>query len=262
MLENYHTHTARCRHATGTEEEYIQHAIDNGLKVLGFSDHTPVPFPGSYYSTMRMFPDQIGDYAQTILRLKEKYDGRLEIRLGLEVEYYPDRMADLLKLIKPHGIEYMILAQHWCGNEEGEPYNARPTESTQQLERYCNQSIEAMGTGLFSYMAHPDLLNFVGDPAAFRHHMTKLCQAAKTHQLPLEINFWGLRNQRNYPNEAFWQIAGEVGCQVVFGSDAHAPEYVTDSVTEAKALEIVRKYNLQLLEHIPIHPYTDSPLVR
>ena len=42
MTENYHTHTARCRHATGTEEEYVLAAIDRGLKILGFSDHTPL----------------------------------------------------------------------------------------------------------------------------------------------------------------------------------------------------------------------------
>ena len=45
---NYHTHTARCRHASGREEEYIQQAISSGLKVLGFSDHTPYPFQGDY----------------------------------------------------------------------------------------------------------------------------------------------------------------------------------------------------------------------
>ena len=45
MQENYHTHTYRCRHAIGSEEEYIRKAIDGGLKVLGFSDHTPFLSP-------------------------------------------------------------------------------------------------------------------------------------------------------------------------------------------------------------------------
>ena len=43
MLTNYHTHTARCGHAEGTEEEYILTALRCGFKVLGFSDHTPGP---------------------------------------------------------------------------------------------------------------------------------------------------------------------------------------------------------------------------
>ena len=55
MIANYHTHTARCHHASGTEEEYIQAAIESGLRVLGFSDHTPYPFPEGYYSKMRMY---------------------------------------------------------------------------------------------------------------------------------------------------------------------------------------------------------------
>ncbi len=45
---NYHTHTARCGHAIGTDEEYVQTAIQAGLKTLGFSDHAayPTPCPG------------------------------------------------------------------------------------------------------------------------------------------------------------------------------------------------------------------------
>ena len=45
MIANYHTHTTRCRHASGTEEAYVQAAIQGGLEILGFSDHTPYWFP-------------------------------------------------------------------------------------------------------------------------------------------------------------------------------------------------------------------------
>ena len=73
MIANYHTHTWRCRHATGTEEEYIQRAFDRGLTVFVFSDHTPYIFPGDYYCRMRMYPDELADYAATVHGLKEKY---------------------------------------------------------------------------------------------------------------------------------------------------------------------------------------------
>ena len=45
MIANYHTHTTRCNHATGTEEEYVQSALERGLEILGFSYHTPYTFP-------------------------------------------------------------------------------------------------------------------------------------------------------------------------------------------------------------------------
>ena len=38
-----HTHTKRCGHAFGADEEYVQAAIDAGIKVLGFSDHIFLP---------------------------------------------------------------------------------------------------------------------------------------------------------------------------------------------------------------------------
>ena len=34
MLKNYHTHTPRCRHATGTEREYIEAAIAAGIRKM------------------------------------------------------------------------------------------------------------------------------------------------------------------------------------------------------------------------------------
>ncbi len=252
MTENYHTHTARCRHATGTEEEYVLHAIDGGLKVLGFSDHTPFLFPDGYYTHIRMYPEELESYVATVLELKEKYADKIDIHLGLEVEYYPDRMSDLLKLIAPYDIEYFILGQHWCGNEQNEIYNGRPTEDNARLERYCSQCIEAMETGLFTYLAHPDLLHFVGDPTFYRQQAERLCRGAIDCDMPLEINLAGILTERHYPREDFWEIAGKTGCKVVIGSDAHAPENIMIPAIEAKALALVEKYGLQLLKTIPL----------
>ena len=66
MLTNYHTHTTRCGHAEGTEEEYILTALRCGYKVLGFSDHTPWAYatPG-FVSRIRMLPSQLDDYVLT-----------------------------------------------------------------------------------------------------------------------------------------------------------------------------------------------------
>lgn len=71
MIANYHTHTWRCRHADGTEREYVECAIEGGLKILGFSDHSPYPFPDGYDSGMRMRLDQVEGYVDTVLALKK-----------------------------------------------------------------------------------------------------------------------------------------------------------------------------------------------
>lgn len=70
---NYHTHTPRCRHAVGNEEEYIAFALERGLRILGFSDHTPYIFPDGYYSSFRMRPEEAEGYFETVRGLRDKY---------------------------------------------------------------------------------------------------------------------------------------------------------------------------------------------
>lgn len=250
MIANYHTHTTRCRHARGSEKEYVENAIARGLKIFGFSDHTPQWFPGSYYSTMRMFPEQLPEYCQTVRALQKEYAGRLEIPLGVEAENYPDIFGELVPRLRDAGVEYMLLGQHWVGNEENEPYCGRPTENVRLLERYCNQVIDGMYTGLFSYVAHPDLLLYTGSPEKYDLHMRRLCKAAYATDTPLEINLLGVLTGRHYPHEAFWHIAAEEGCKVVLGIDAHAPKEVENAAPEEKARDLAKKCGLTLLDTV------------
>lgn len=252
MIANYHTHTPRCNHACGEEIEYVRAAIDGGLQILGFSDHAPQFFPGTYYSRMRMRPELLEGYVHTVRHLQQTYADQLQILLGMEVEYYPAIFDQLLSVLRSAGIEYMILGQHWNGNEEGFPYNGKPSDDEHRLAQYCDQVITAMETGYFTYVAHPDLLHFTGSKQVYERHMRRLCKAAKSCGMPLEINFLGLREGRNYPEPAFWRLAAEEGCSVVFGSDAHDPQHTLQPKTETAALEMVKAYGLTLLETIPL----------
>ena len=96
MIANYHSHTARCNHASGAEVTYVQNAIARGLRIFGFSDHTPQFFPGDYYSRMRMRPHQLEDYCRTVRDLQAEYRGQIQIPLGLEAEFYPGIWHELL----------------------------------------------------------------------------------------------------------------------------------------------------------------------
>lgn len=250
MIANYHTHTPRCNHAVGTEEQYIQNAIAGGLKILGFADHSPYWFPGDYYSTFRMRPEELPGYVQTLSALRKKYEGQLKTHIGVEAEYYPAYFSELLKMLRDGGVEYMILGQHFPGNEIGQTHTSRPTAEEAVLSDFCDQLIEAIHTGLFTYIAHPDVLHFVGDSEVYRKHMRRLCRAAKNCDIPMEINFLGLREGRYYPDNRLWEVVGEEGCKVIYGADAHAPDVVTDPATELRALEMVKTYGLNLIETV------------
>lgn len=249
MFANYHTHTWRCKHAVGTEREYVEAAIDGGMKILGFSDHTPMPYDGGYVSNVKMSMDQLEGYVDTVEHLKAEYRDQIEIHLGLEVEYYPAYFDRLLEATSQYPIEYFLLGQHFLGNEIEEPiFNGTPTASADRLVRYCRQTKEALSTGCFTYFAHPDLLNYTGDRAFYQEQIRDLCEFSKELDIPLEINFLGLWDHRNYPNRAFWEIAGQVGNRVILGCDAHSPDRVWDPETLLMAEQIVRDYHLNRID--------------
>lgn len=248
MIANYHCHTSRCNHATGTDEEYVRRAVEGGLQIMGFSDHNPYWYPGEYYSRHRMKPEELEEYCQSVLSLREKYASRLQLHVGLEVEYYADLFPEFIRRLQDSPVEYMILGQHYLSSEEGGTwYSGRATEEEQRLEQYCDQVLEAIYTGLFTYIAHPDLLRYAGPEEIYNRHIRRLCQGANACGVPLEINFLGLQEGRWYPNERFWRLAAEENCQVVLGCDAHQPDRAWAPETEKRALEIISKYGLQLL---------------
>ena len=112
--------------------------------------------------------------------------------------------------------------------------------------------MEGLDTGAFSYLAHPDLMNFVGDRNIYRKHMGQLCRFARQADIPLELNRLGIRSGRHYPNVEFFALAAEEGCKIILGMDAHEPRHIQETDTEQKALEIIRHYGLNLLDTVEL----------
>ena len=253
MIANYHTHTFRCGHAEGHEREYIEAALRAGYGSLGFSDHTPYDFfdVGPRNRPIRMKPEELPEYTASLRVLAAEYSSRIRILTGVEAEYYPRYFPRLVPLLKENGVQYMILGQHYLNNEVDGVYCGRRTDSPADLDRYVGQTCEALSTGLYTYFAHPELLHFTGDEALYTRQMRRLCRAALDAKAPLEINLLGIRDNRHYPNEAFWRIVGEEGNEVVIGADAHRPGDTHDPASEAIARQWVKTYSLNLLETLP-----------
>ncbi|MEA4889984.1 MAG: histidinol-phosphatase [Clostridiaceae bacterium] len=250
MFANYHTHTARCHHAGGTEREYIEKALEAGISVLGFSDHVPYPFPKNFYSNFRMRLQEADDYVATLSALRTEYQSDIQILIGFEAEYYPDLFSSMLDDLQPYPYEYLILGQHFLENEMSGLYSGTPTNQERILQLYVDQTIAGMKTGKFTYLAHPDLLHFTGSPEIYRRHMTRLCVCALEMGMPLEINHLGLSDHRSYPDGRFFQIAAEIGNTVIRGCDAHNPAAMNDQATFALSKNFAAKYQLHLVDQV------------
>ena len=251
MLKNYHSHTERCGHAWGTDDEFVQAAIEAGFCVLGFSEHSPWPFVDGYQeidSRQRITMEQLDHYIQDMQALKEKYKDRIEIRIGLECEYFP-QYFDWLKTVKPR-LDYLLLGVHCADHDEHlTHYYARSTKP-EQVQEYLRCALAGMESGLFAYLAHPDLICYKGDHATYRKHMRRLCQEAKSCGVPLEMNLLGLWSGRHYPDMRFWALAAEEGCQAVLGWDAHAPEQLCRMDAEQTMRRAAKNLGIELLDTV------------
>ncbi len=255
MIEtNFHTHTFRCRHAKGNDEDYVLCAIEKGIKVLGFSDHEEITDKRFYdFNHDDLLDDYTFDYIDSISKLKEKYKDKIEIHIGLESTYFEGKEEHFFSLAKS-GIEYLILGQHDLKDENGQRYYmfSKPFDDS-GLDKYANQVISGMRTGLYSYLAHPDLFMCPIEQITNKTIDTvyKICDAAKTYNIPLEINLAGyLRKEKyKYPCEEFFKIASELKNEVIIGFDAHYPEWFFDAPLNLGE-EFIKKLNLKQVKTI------------
>ncbi|MGL5067658.1 MAG: histidinol-phosphatase [Sarcina sp.] len=253
MRVNYHTHTYRCKHAIGTEEEFVKAAIENNVSILGFSDHIAYP---DDRSGNRMQYDEVKPYVAECFRLKEKYKDEIDILVGFESEYdikCHDYYEYLFKELK---IEYLVLGQHYF-EINGKFYNTFKLESTEDYVVYAKTVAEALKTDYFKILAHPDVI-FVNDLAFddnCRQAIEILIEAIKEANIVIEFNANGIRRgfiesvdgeRYRYPYMEFWKRAQQENLRVIVSSDCHNPIYMWDKAM-VKAYDMATNLGLNLV---------------
>lgn len=257
MITNFHTHTCRCKHAQGTEEDYVKAAINQGVQILGFSDHAPFP---DYDYGLRMKYDELDDYLGELERLNNVYGDKIKILKGLEIEYHPKYLSYYRELLEKRGLDYLALGEHTYINSHGIMNNIFFADSTKDYVSYASAVCEAIKTGLFTFVAHPDIM-FIND-LKFDDNCEKACNmiidCAEENNMILEFNANGLRREKRmypdgnrypYPHKAFWEKVSERNIRVLIGSDNHQPEQVNDSYVQL-AREMAKNLKLNVIDTI------------
>jgi histidinol-phosphatase (PHP family) len=256
----YHTHTNRCGHAYGSDEEYIIEAIKRGFKVIGFSDH--IFYPGLSQPGIRGEYSLLEDYLTSINYLKTKYKDQIEIHLGFESEYYSQFHNYYQELLDSEKISYLLLGQHHrLIDNQFDIYYGR-TNDPDVIKEYRDAVIEAMATGLFINFVHPDLFmagykrGFDETAIGVSHDIVK---AAVKYDIVLELNLGGIRGhgfvklgseyRYRYPYEPFWEIVSRYPVKVNVGIDAHSPNDFSDERIKI-LLKIIDKYKLNHIHRL------------
>ncbi len=240
MKANYHTHMYLCKHAIGTVEDYVKKAIELNFKVIGMSDHAPFSFLKD--RSVRMFDNDYPIYLQELEEAIKNYGSKIKIYKGLEIEYFSHKRNHYQDLLSH--LDYITLGQHYI--QDGQHLKSiYKLQTVEEMRIYRDTIIEAMETGYFKFVSHPDIFLFNQNVLAddVLEVAREIILAAKENNIPLEINANGIRKGSfkikgetlyRYPRKEFWQIAKEIGVRVIISSDAHKPEYLFDeAVVEA-----------------------------
>lgn len=256
MRANYHTHSYRCNHATGENEEYIKEAITAGLDEIGLGDH--MSHPGKEVDNFNRMPyENLEEYFKDIEKLQEKYKNEIAIVKGMECEYFSDFDWLYNELKEKHGAKYLILGVHFVEHEGKWPYVGSIKFDKGILKKYVDYVVESMESGYFTYIAHPDLFGMSyenWDDYAIEQSR-RIFETAERLDMPLEINVNGMRKgtikynngeRYLYPIKEFWELSKEYNVKRIVGIDAHNPEELQDldmGINFAKelGLEIIDK---------------------
>jgi len=246
MLIDYHTHHARCGHAAGTLEEYVERGIEIGLSQIGLSDHMPLLHvdPRTYYPEMAMPMDELPRYAEEAFELKAKYAGRIDVRVGLEGDYIEGFEEQIERIVTGYPWDYVIGSVHFLGewdiSDFRQTHQWEGKDKMAVYEQYYDAVRKAAATGFYDYIGHIDVIKRFG----FRpeddvtHLENRALEAVSEHGLAIELNASGLRMpvKEMFPSRRMLEYARGLGIPLTVGSDAHQPERLGQYLDEARAL--------------------------
>ena len=241
MLYETHSHTPLCKHAVGSPEEYAAVAEQRGLLGIVLTCHNPMP--DGFSARVRMGLDEFDVYQEMVARATDAWRGRVDVRLGLEADYFAGYEPFLEQQIASCELHYVLGSVHPQISE----YRARywSDDPTETQCTYFQLLAQAAETGLFDSISHPDLIKNETSTDWFPDRIfSEICRTldriAKTG-LAMELNTSGANKvipEMNPFPDMLNEIASR-GIPIVIGADAHVPHRVGDRFEEA----------LDLLEH-------------
>ncbi len=247
-VPDYHMHTPRCNHATGSVVDYAEAALLVGLKEIGMSDHSPMP---DGFDEWRMACNELEGYLAEVRSAKAKFSGRLDIRLGIEADYTPETATYVREMLETVEWDYVIGSVHYIGDGSDKWGFDNPDDMSQweacDIEDayvdYFKLITASAESGLFDIIGHPDLIKKFGHrpPLASQRVLDaeeKMLQAVKQADVALEVSSAGLRKPVGevYPHARIIARAAELNIPFSFGSDAHSPGEVGHAMDACLAM--------------------------
>ena len=250
ITADYHLHSEHSGDSTAPMETQILSGIEKGLKVMCFTDHYDPEFP--YDNNPDVAPGTFeldyDLYKKDFLKMKDKYEGQIDLRFGVELGLQPHLGSFLQSYAQERDFDFIIGSNHLCAGFD--PYYPdflfnRTQEET--LKLYLEDTLANIrvfpdidSCGHLDYVARylPDrerIYNY----GSFSDLIDPILRELITRGIALEINTAPLTKGMPYFNPLpeilarYREMGGEL---ITVGSDAHVPERIAGRFEETAGI--------------------------
>lgn len=252
-LTNYHTHSLFCDGAEAPEA-YIKTAIDAGFEAIGFSSHAPLPFENQW----SIQPGKLPLYVQEILRLKQLYQTRIAVYLGLEADHIPGLSTTFSHLREDYPLDYLIGAVHlvrsegtnalWFIDGPSQHYDDGlrdifHDDIRQGVDCYFHQLWDMLAYTRFDLLAHADKIKmnnrgryFNVEDSWYKDYILQTVDLIAKNGCVVEVNTRGIYKKRSaefYPSVFMLEALFKKKVPVTISTDAHLPSEISLQWKEA-----------------------------
>ncbi|MEM2093816.1 MAG: histidinol-phosphatase HisJ family protein [Candidatus Bathyarchaeia archaeon] len=241
QLVDYHVHSLFSADGRSSIEELCESAVQIGLSEIGFAEHLDFGSEGVLLDYEK--------YTSTIEKVKEKFEGILTIRKGVEVDYQTRYLDEITQWLKERDFEFTIGSVHFVNGKPIDLGILDPGTLASLYPSYCHEVILSIKSGLFNIIGHFDLISLFTKVSkdVKKIHVPMVLEALLNSDVHLEINSRGFREGRNetIPGTEILQDYFRLGgSRVSIGSDAHSANAVGSGVRESFELVIGMKPTL------------------
>ncbi|MBR2323376.1 MAG: histidinol-phosphatase HisJ family protein [Clostridia bacterium] len=236
IKSNFHTHTTYCD-GKNSPFEIAEFAHNLGVKTLGFSVHSFIDEENAYWT---LSPKNTENYKADVLRIKEEYQGKMDVLLGIE--------QDVFSNFIPNEYEYAIGSVHAikkCGKLFPVDYSAETTQVI--IKELYNGKFDDYAKDYFKLVeqipnvmdadiiGHIDVitkfvngLNITLTDTYYEYAFKAIERLAKL-KIPFEINTGVIiRGYKDtpYPDLTLLKKIKSEGGDIIYSSDCHQKEQI------------------------------------
>ena len=267
-----HTHTGFCD-GKGNVETFCQAAFEKGLCSLGFSAHAPIERKTGFPKTGWTMPEELlEEYIDAVNAAKHRWQDKLSIYLGLEVDFIEGLIGPADKDYREMGLDYIIGSVHYVAPSRGAPFtvDAPPEEVDQGIyesyggdalawvEAYWDSLEALIRSGGFDFLGHPDLIKrnnsrnrlFSENSDPYRKRAVKAANLAGEYQVTIEVNTGGMNRGSTdspYPSLPLLKLFRENNVPAIINADAHNPGDLDGHYSQARTLLLDAGYSKTVL---------------